>query len=99
MSLIRRSSNSAPFLTDSSESAASCLSVRFRLDERSSKSYFAQRVKDLVEIDQNLPLGHLCYIVHALAGIVSYAGILIGKAGEDRRNDFFEIPGYLLKEQ
>jgi hypothetical protein len=59
-------------------------------------SYLAQGIKDLVEVQQDLALCDLCNVVHALASVISNSSILVGEAGEDRWNDFFEITGYLL---
>ena len=50
----------------------------------------------MVEVDENLALGHLCNVVHGLAGVISHAGILISKASEDGRNDDAEIFSKLL---
>jgi hypothetical protein len=50
----------------------------------------------LVKVDEHLPLRNLCNIIHALAGIVADAGILVDKAGEDWRDDFFEIASDFL---
>lgn len=58
--------------------------------------YLAQRIEDLVEVNQNLALGHFCNVVHALAGIVADAGILVREAGEDGRDYFLEISGDFL---
>jgi hypothetical protein len=43
--------------------------------------YLAQSVEDLVEVDQDLPFGHLCDVVHALASVISDSRILVGEAG------------------
>jgi hypothetical protein len=59
-------------------------------------SHLTERVKYVVKVYQNLALGYLCNVVHALASVVSYSGILIGEAGENRRDDFFEIAGNFL---
>lgn len=58
--------------------------------------YFAQRIKYLVEVDKHLPLRNLCDVVHALAGIVANAGILVDEAGKDWRDDFFKIASDFL---
>jgi hypothetical protein len=52
-------------------------------------SYFAQGIEHLVEVEQDLALCDLGNVVHALARIISNSSILIGKAGEDGRDDFF----------
>lgn len=59
--------------------------------------YLGQGVEHLVEVHQDLPLDDFGDIVHALTCIVAYAGILVGEAGEDRRDDFFEVGDYGLK--
>jgi len=48
--------------------------------------YLAQGIKDVVEVDENLPLCDLGNVVHALTGVVPDTGILIGEAGEDGRD-------------
>lgn len=89
MSLTSRSSSSAPFLTDSSVSAASYDEVSRRLKRRYvCDVYLAQGIKDVVEVYEDFSFGDLCDIVHAFTSIVSHTGILIGEAGENWRNDF-----------
>jgi hypothetical protein len=60
------------------------------------KSYLAECVKNLIEVDQYLALGYLSNVVHTLAGVVSYTGILIGEAGQDWGNDFCKISSNFL---
>lgn len=55
-------------------------------------AYLAESIKDMVEVDQDLALGHLGDVVHSLACIVSNTGILVGKAGEDGRDNDLQIP-------
>jgi hypothetical protein len=50
----------------------------------------------LVEVDKYLAFCDLGYVVHALTGIVSNTSILVAKAGEDRRDNFFEIASDFL---
>lgn len=98
MSLTRRSSSSAPFLTDSSESAASYrLNVSILQSTLIVDSHLAQSIKDLVEVDEYLAFCDLCNIVHALACIVPNASIRVGKTGEDGGNNLFEVSGYFLR--
>lgn len=59
-------------------------------------AYLAEGVEDVVEIDQDLALGDLGYVVHGLAGIVPDAGILVSEAGEHRRHDELKVPRKLL---
>jgi len=58
--------------------------------------YLAECVEDVVEVDENLPLGYLGDVIHGLARIVPNPGILIGKAGQDRRNNNLQVLGKLL---
>jgi hypothetical protein len=51
----------------------------------------------LVEVDEYLPFGDLCNVVHALACIVSNTSILVTEAGEDWGNDFFEVASDFLR--
>lgn len=50
----------------------------------------------MVKVYQNLPLCDLGYVVHGLARVVPYAGILVCEAGEDGWDDDFEVSGELL---
>ena len=105
MSLISLSSSSAPFLTESSLSAASCVFFVSRVPHRRAGSRgsrgsrgnnLAEGIKDLVKVEENLPFGNLGYVVHALAGVVSNARILVGEAGKDGWHDFFQVSSYIL---
>jgi hypothetical protein len=51
----------------------------------------------LVEVDEYFAFCDLCDVVHALAGIVPDTGILVGEAGEDRRNNLLEVAGDFLR--
>jgi hypothetical protein len=65
---------------------------------RAKKAYYlAKSVKDLVEVDENLSLCDLGDVVHALAGIVADAGILVGEAGEHRGHNLLQIAGDFLR--
>jgi hypothetical protein len=90
MSLTRRSSSSAPFLTDSSESAASYSQVSHARVPWYS-THLAECIEDLVKVDEDLAFRDLGNVVHALARIVSNPRILIGEACEDGGYDFFEV--------
>lgn len=63
---------------------------------RGEAAYLAQSIKNIVEIYQNLALGHFGNVVHGLTGIVPDTGILVGKAGKHRRYNNLEILGKLL---
>lgn len=93
MSLTRRSSSSAPFLTEASESAASYHSVSTTTCHWNIpvSAYFAEGVENFVKVEQDLAFGHLGDVVHALAGVVADTGILVGEAGEYGRDDLFEV--------
>lgn len=98
MSLTSLSRSSAPFLTESSVSAASyqSRSDHIPMCVLDLTTYLAQRVKHLVEVYQDLSLGDLCNVVHALARIVSDPSILIREASENGRDDLAEIAGDFL---
>jgi hypothetical protein len=65
---------------------------------RASRAYYlAESVKDLVEVDEYLSLGDLGDVVHALAGIVPNAGILVREAGEYGGHDLLEVAGDFLQ--
>ena len=49
-------------------------------------AYPGERIKDVVEVDEDFALGDLCNVVHALAGVVSDASILVGEASKDGRH-------------
>jgi hypothetical protein len=51
----------------------------------------------LVKVDEYLPLGDLCNVVHALTCIVSNTSILVAEAGEDWGDDFFEVASDFLQ--
>ena len=50
----------------------------------------------MVEVDEDLALGHLGDVVHGLARIVPDTGILIREAGQNRRHDGGKVFGKLL---
>lgn len=54
--------------------------------------YLSQRVKNLIEEQQNFSLGHFGDVVHALACVVPHSRILVGEACEHRRHDFTQVP-------
>lgn len=58
--------------------------------------YLAERIEYIVEEEQDFAFRNLGDIIHALASIISDPCILIGKTGEHRRNDLFQILGNLL---
>jgi translation initiation factor RLI1 len=60
-------------------------------------THLAEGVEYVVEVDQDLALCDLGDVVHGLAGIVSYTGVLIGEASEDWRHNDFEVPRKLLE--
>ena len=60
-------------------------------------THLAEGIKDVVEEDQYLALGHLRNVVHALAGIVADPCILIAEACEDRRDDLLQVPSNILQ--
>lgn len=61
--------------------------------------HLAERIEDLVKEDENLALCDFCDIVHALARIVTNAGIWVAEAGQDWGHDFFEIASDFLDTQ
>jgi hypothetical protein len=60
-------------------------------------SYLAERVEYLVEVHKYFALCNLCNVVHALTCIVSDAGILVSKAGEDWWYNFFKVASDFLQ--
>lgn len=112
MSLTRRSSNSAPFLTESSESAPSYEDgKREYAYETYGKStigggtmgeaeqclaYLAEGIENVVKVFEDLPLGDFGNVVHCLACIVPNSCILIGEASQHRGDNDFEITRELL---
>jgi hypothetical protein len=62
-------------------------------------THLAERIEDLVKVDEDLAFRNLGDVVHALARIVSDPRILIGEAGEDGGDDFFEIASDFLQRQ
>ena len=50
------------------------------LAQASCMTYFAKRIEDIIEEDQDFPFCDFGYIVHALARVVPDPGILICKA-------------------
>lgn len=92
MSFTRRSSSSAPFLTDNSESAASFSPRQLYVDTfLSFPTYLAKSIEDIVEKEQNLPFCYFSNVVHAFACVVSHACILIGETSQDGRNDLLKV--------
>jgi hypothetical protein len=95
-----RSSSSAPFLTDSSESAPSCEKVKSLLKRwkigASSVIHLAKLIKNAVKIDQDLALSNLCNVVHSLTGIVADSSILVGEARQHGWHNLGEVPGEFL---
>jgi hypothetical protein len=63
---------------------------------REEDSYFAQRIEDLIEVQQYLPFCDLGDVVHAFASVVAHPRILIAKTCEDGWDDFFEVTCYFL---
>jgi hypothetical protein len=59
-------------------------------------THLAERIEDLVKVDEDLAFRNLGNVVHALARIVSDSRILVGEAGENGGYDFFEIAGDFL---
>jgi len=59
-------------------------------------SHLAERVEDMVEVQEDLALCNLCDVVHALAGIVPDAGIVVGEASQHWRHNFMEVAGNFL---
>lgn len=51
----------------------------------------------MVEIDQDLALGHFGNVVHSLAGIIAHAGILVNKAGQHGRDDGLQVSREFLR--
>lgn len=105
ISLTSRSNNSAPFLTDSSESAPSCRTVSALRNYKQNETkvtkeipYPAELVKYAIKIHQNLALCNFRNVVHSFTSIVSYTGVLISEAGKDWRNDFSEITREVLSD-
>lgn len=96
MSLTSRSKSSAPFLTESSASAASYDVVSAAASILGLQWYLAQGIEDVVEEKQDLAFGNLGDVIHAFAGIVSDACILVGEACQHGRNDLFQILGNLV---
>lgn len=60
-------------------------------------AHLAEGIEYVVEVNQNLAFRDLGYIIHGLAGVIAHTGILISKAGEDWRDDDFEVAGKLLE--
>jgi len=63
---------------------------------RARQTYPAERIKDVVEVDEYLALGHLGNVVHCLAGIVPHARVLVGEAGEHGWDNNLEVAGKFL---
>jgi hypothetical protein len=61
------------------------------------KSNLAQPVENLIEVNENLAFGHLGDVVHALASIVAHPSIRVCEAGQDRRDNLFEVASYFLR--
>ena len=108
MSFIRRSRSSAPFLTESSESAPSYIEGGDEKKCRGGKggglvegveAYLAEGIEYVVEIFQDLPLSDLGNIVHRLASVVADTSILVGKASQHRGDYSLKISGQLLYRQ
>lgn len=59
-------------------------------------AYLAESIKNLVEVDKDLSLGHLRNVVHTLTGIISDAGIRVAETGEDGRDNLFKISSNFL---
>lgn len=51
-----------------------------RQDKEEGLTNLAELVKYAVKVDQDLPFGHFCYVVHGLTSVVPDPGILIGEA-------------------
>lgn len=60
---------------------------------RGVEAHLAESIKDLVKVDEYLALCDFCNVVHALARVVPYTGILVAKAGKHRGHDFLEVAG------
>jgi len=50
----------------------------------------------MVEVNEDLALSHLGYVVHSFAGIVPNPGVLVCKAGENGWNNNLEVFRELL---
>lgn len=51
----------------------------------------------MVKVDENLSLGDLCDVVHALARIVADTGIWVAEARKNWRHNFFKIASDFLQ--
>ena len=91
ISLSRRSSSSAPFLTDSSESAASWYAFALSCECGDASTHLAERVKDGVEVDEYLALGDFRDVVEALSGEVPDPVLGIREAYEQRFHELLHI--------
>ena len=60
------------------------------------RTYLAECIEDVVEVDEDLALGHLGDVVHGLARIVPDTGILVREAGQNWRHDGGKVFGKLL---
>lgn len=96
MSLISRSSSSAPFLTDNSESAESYLLLAQGDCAVGLNLYLAKRIKYQIEINKHFTLRHFGDIVHSLTGIISYSSILISEASKHRWYYLIQMPCNLI---
>ena len=74
-------------MTDNSASAASYYAVNIAVSGLVIQAYLAQGIEDIVEEKEDFAFGHFGDIIHAFAGIVPDACILIGETSQDRRNN------------
>lgn len=56
-------------------------------------TYFRHGIEELVEEDEDLSLGNLGDVVHALAGKVAHLAVRVVEAGEDGGDDVDEKGG------
>jgi hypothetical protein len=60
-------------------------------------AHLAEGVKDVVEVDQDLPFSDLSDVVHGLAGVVPNTGILVSEAGENWWDDNLKVSSKFLR--
>lgn len=95
MSFSRRSRSSAPFLTDNSESAASCVRLCKFLWAcgEVQRAHFAQSVKDLVKVHEDFALRDFGDIVQTFSGEVPNSVLRVNEAVEEGMYKFLHIWG------